>query len=424
MNHKQHTSLSLALISYVTRSLTEKNLQDSALASRIDGYVEAAQRHGITVDEKASDEQADGQILRLCSDLIDSHPESVAVLLKQVAYRQVSNWQYRQPLYALYHNLMSNVPTTPVIVDSLMTFMDAEITSTLKVNAANRHEAMDFLLVMAHEAMLKTASVEVCCLKDAFIEVAAQSFFQRDPIGISLISGLYDITKASSQLDEIEDVQKSIDDNLDPLLRLLCTCAPYTSIFGPSLEDFLIEMVKLKEMHQSLLIHAVRPLRGDVVNPQKICELMLSAMTLKHTTLSSEINLPQQSGFYPFGWAQSANFEKHPVVESLNALIPWLDKVMDSNQDLLARAKTNLAACMANWCGHESRSGPEATNRAVSGVILDTVFDKSYLQDVLERVDEKGMQSLTHYVMDNHRALARRLPGTQKGEYLSDSLGL
>lgn len=431
INYQQQTSLLIQLISFVKNSLAQEHALDSVFAGRIAEYVEKAERHGIATRDKESDVLVDDQILTLCGKLVDSHPQSAAVLLKQIAHRQMLEWTFRQPLYSIYHNLMNKVPTTPVIADSLLAFMDAEIASPLRVSRANRYEAMQFLMVKGHEALLNTKSVETAKAMPRFIELAAISFDQQDHVGTGLSSGIRKILKSSTFLDEVEDVQQTIDETLDPLLRLLCACAPHASIFGPSLEDMLFDMARLKEMHQSLLVHAVRPLLGDVVNPQKISQLILSALTLEASRLTSEMNLPQQSGSYPFGWHQSANFEKHPVVENLNTLIPWLNKVTSedaqiaSNHELLmTRAKKNLVACLANWCGHEARPGTISTNTAVSKVIIDSVFDKSYLEDALKGVDEKGRPILAQYVVENHKALGKLLPRVAKGEYLSDSLGL
>jgi hypothetical protein len=260
-----------------------------------------------------------------------------------------------------------------------------------------------------------------------FIALAAKSFGAQDGVAIGLIAGIFDITKASSNGDDIKDVQKTIDEFLDPLLRMLSACAPHSPMFGPSLEDILMDSVKLKETHQSLLIHAVRPLYGDVVSPHKIAELILTSFTLSAERLTSEMTIPQQGGSYPFGWGQSSNFELHPVVDSLHTLMPWIEKVAAEDESLHAlkvSAKTNLVACLANWCGHEARSGPASTNTAVSKVILDAVFDESYLQGALKGLDDKGRPIFAQYVMDNHKGLRRLLPRVAKGEYLSDSLGL
>jgi hypothetical protein len=431
MNNAQHTHLSAELMLLVEKALQQAEPCDDSLARQLTEAMtnptplaneEPADEVVEEVVEEHADIESDLRILALSNKIVAQLPESAGGLLKHLAHSPIQVWGVRHQLYASYENLITAKPITPRLTDSLMAFLTYEIESSQR-RICNKHKELRPLLIKAHEAFRKSGMDTGHAVMQRFIELSVTSLSQVDDVAKDLTSAIYRVTKSSKYDNQMEATQTIITTVINPYLRFLTACASHVPVFGASLEDMLDSMNKLKEAHENLLKQACRPLEGDVVDPHAIAQFILRAFTLDAGKLSSEMALPQQFSTYAFGWNSTPGFKSHLVVAGLNCLMPWLNQVV-ADTELLSSAKMNFVGCLANWCGHPSRSNNGSINRQLFKVMLDTVFDESSLQGALERVNDEGMQVLTEYVMDNHRALARLLPRSKKGEYLSDALGL
>jgi hypothetical protein len=427
MNNAQHTRLSAELMLMVEQALHQAEPCDDSLARQMTVAMATAAT-SIDADpleeavDKQDDIEPDLRILAMSNKIADQLPESAGVLLKHLSHRHMDLWGIRHQLYSSYENLVIARPISPLLVDSVLAFLTQEIESPQR-RICNKHKDLRPLLIQTHESLIKAGMDNGNADMQRFLGLSVKSLSQVDDVAEELTSAIYRVTKSSKSDAQVEATQDIITKIICPYLRFLTRCASQVPVFGASLEDMLDSMVKLKEAHENLLKTTCRSLCGDVVDPRAISRIILNAMSLNASKLTAEMVLPQQFTTYAFGWSATPGFANHPVVANLGGLMPWLSEI-EPNTELLSNAKTNLLACLANWCGHPSRPNNGAINRQLFAVILDTVFDERGLSVALERVNDEGMQVLTEYVMDSHRALGRLLPRSTKGEYLSDALGL
>lgn len=323
----------------------------------------------------------------------------------------------------LLSNAALALPTLLWIADVLETEIDSS-------GMANRSSDHLWLLARSYEIALIGRTPEHSKASERILDVCGKLLFKVDTNSKRLCSILDWNARHAGDEDAHQNLQDEFTSEVDPVARLLNDCCKKAPVFGPYLEDMLLQMNALIASRDAFIKARGGDFKCVLFDDKFLATLILNAMSLDASVLSREMTLPGTlQNTYQFDWQRFEGFHNHPVVKEIIPLSRFLEGAGVS-PEVLEPDLTNFLSCVANWCGEQVIFNAPAgitkprTTPECNAVIFEVLFKPGRLRAAIEGCDEKGMSVLTAFVMEHHKATAHLLPHKARGKHLEAELGM
>jgi hypothetical protein len=335
--------------------------------------------------------------------------------LMLMSHGHTSYWtdpRVSQETTPVYHLILKTLPSSPALVHSIVKFCQVEYELESWKNRQCAHVLT--LMGMANSCIQQCQSIDNAQLledKNALSQLLNQYSSQEKSLLTLLTERMENAKKWALRPDaDLEALRRWVDKEVNPLFGIIRDHAHEHSIHGRSHFDFFTEIYDLLNLvtHNKQVNHYL----GQAFELDQVVSLLLAQFSKDHQELTKHFN--------KFGSALSAK-EQEYLGDNIQ-LVGQKMRPLCADHELKAVAYTNLSIALCNWLGRCSFQWD--LTPAFREQALGAFFEEEALPDVLKGLSHDGLTLMSGYVMTHHRHLNRQIPRAQRGDYLTDAMGL
>jgi hypothetical protein len=364
-------------------------------------------------EDKASDSDYP-MIARFCKANYQRMPLTCLMLMSHGHTRFGTDARVSQEVTPIYHDILKVLPASPAKFHSMVEYCAADHELEAWKDADCQHVLT--LMGLANDCLNACADVEderLTSDKESF-EKLISLYTTKSKSLITLLSERISKYSAYAVMPDqrSKGSQDKIDREVNALFGLIRDYSDTHAVLGRSHTTFFGELNIL--IHEVMRNEHAGQYTGPAYDPVEVVSCVLKQFAKDPKCLANQ-----------FWRSATALFESDQILlgESIEHLSQQIRRY-SNDPALMDKGFTGILITLSNWLGRcDIREPISSTFRDKA---MGAFFEPECLTEALKglEVDAPGLKLLSGYVMDKHPALRRKIPRAERGNHLSDTLGL